>query len=143
PPGQSERSCRSVAGGTATPRQSCGDRIATRRESAPPRTHRGVVVRVWRSESTSTPPSARGDASLPPRASCSVVMHRDWRCARMRARLVHELSIMEGVVDAITEQLGDQRVALVRLEIGALAGVDLETLKFCFEVCTRGTILES
>lgn len=70
-------------------------------------------------------------------------MHGNWRFARIRARVVHELSIMEGVVDAITEQLGDQRVALVRLEIGALAGVDLETLKFCFEVCTRGTILES
>lgn len=55
---------------------------------------------------------------------------------------MHELAIMESVVEAITERAGDQRVATVRLEIGRLAGVMPSALRFCFEVCTRGTVLE-
>lgn len=54
---------------------------------------------------------------------------------------VHELSIMEGVVDAIGERLAGEQIARVRLEIGALAGVDVDALRFCFDVCTRGTPL--
>src|SRR5262245_34509044 len=48
---------------------------------------------------------------------------------------------MESVVDTIAERLGDQRVASVRLEIGMLAGVDVDALRFCFDVCTRDTSL--
>lgn len=55
---------------------------------------------------------------------------------------MHELAVMESVVDAIAEQLGDIKVAIVRLEIGELAGVDLDSLHFCFEVCSRGTELD-
>jgi hydrogenase nickel incorporation protein HypA/HybF len=55
---------------------------------------------------------------------------------------VHELSLIEGVVDAVTEQVGDRRVTLVRLAIGALAGVAVDALRFSFDVCTRGTSLE-
>lgn len=54
---------------------------------------------------------------------------------------MHELAVMESVVETIRERLGDQRVALVRLEIGELAGVELEALRFCFDVCTQGTPL--
>ena len=56
-------------------------------------------------------------------------------------RAVHELSIMEGVVDAIGERLAGEQIARVRLEIGTLAGVDVDALRFCFDVCTRGTPL--
>lgn len=49
---------------------------------------------------------------------------------------------MSSLVDAITERLGARRVALVRLEIGALAGVAHDALLFCFEACTRGTPLD-
>jgi hydrogenase nickel incorporation protein HypA/HybF len=58
------------------------------------------------------------------------------------ARGVHELAVMESVVDAITEQVGDVKVAIVHLEIGELAGVDLDALQFCFDVCCRGTDLD-
>jgi hydrogenase nickel incorporation protein HypA/HybF len=54
---------------------------------------------------------------------------------------MHELALMESVVETITEQLGDARVALVRLEIGKLAGVALDALRFSFDVCTTGTSL--
>jgi len=53
---------------------------------------------------------------------------------------MHELALMENVVDAVVEATA-RRVALVRLEIGVLAGVDLDALRFCFGVCTAGTTL--
>jgi hydrogenase nickel incorporation protein HypA/HybF len=49
---------------------------------------------------------------------------------------------MESVVDAIGERLGDAPVATVRLEVGRLAAVVPDALRFCFDVCTRGTSLE-
>ena len=55
---------------------------------------------------------------------------------------MHELALMESVVDAVVEQVGDERVIAVRLEIGELAGVMVDALRFCFEVCTRGTALD-
>lgn len=54
---------------------------------------------------------------------------------------MHELALMESVVDTIAEQLGDARVAVVRLEIGRLAGVAVDALRFSFDVCTAGTPL--
>ena len=53
---------------------------------------------------------------------------------------MHELALMESVVDQIAGQI-DAPVALVRLEIGALAGVDVDALRFCFGVCTHETAL--
>jgi hydrogenase nickel incorporation protein HypA/HybF len=52
---------------------------------------------------------------------------------------MHELSITESVVAAISERLPDARVVLVRLEIGKLAGVVPDSVRFCFEVATEGT----
>ena len=52
---------------------------------------------------------------------------------------MHELAIMESVIDELADRLGPERVAIVRLEIGTLAGVDVDALRFCFDVCTRGT----
>ncbi len=56
------------------------------------------------------------------------------------ARGVHELALMESVIDVITEQISAP-VMVVRLEIGALAGVDLDALRFCFAACTAETSL--
>lgn len=64
---------------------------------------------------------------------------------------MHELALMTSLVDTITEQLGDPAqlgtdrpigVAVVRIEIGVLAGVAMEPLRFAFEACTQGTALE-
>jgi hydrogenase nickel incorporation protein HypA/HybF len=63
-----------------------------------------------------------------------------WLRSRKRVHPVHELALMESVVDQITGLI-DARVALVRLEIGELAGVDVEALRFCFGVCTQNTPL--
>ncbi|MDU8929653.1 hydrogenase maturation nickel metallochaperone HypA [Alisedimentitalea sp. MJ-SS2] len=58
---------------------------------------------------------------------------------------MHEMSICESIVSVIEEQAMVQsfdKVNMVRLEVGALAGVELEALKFSFDVVTRGSIAE-
>jgi hydrogenase nickel incorporation protein HypA/HybF len=55
---------------------------------------------------------------------------------------MHELSLMENMVEAVEQRIFGQRVALVRLEIGTLAGVATDALRFAFEVCTQKTVLE-
>jgi hydrogenase nickel incorporation protein HypA/HybF len=55
---------------------------------------------------------------------------------------MHELAIVEGVVDTVTERLPDAKISCVRLEIGALSGVVADALRFSFELATEGTNLE-
>jgi hydrogenase nickel incorporation protein HypA/HybF len=55
---------------------------------------------------------------------------------------VHELALAESVVRQITERLGDTRIVRVRLEVGRLAAVMPDALRFSFEVCTDGTRLQ-
>ncbi|MFO0926023.1 MAG: hydrogenase maturation nickel metallochaperone HypA [Gemmataceae bacterium] len=56
---------------------------------------------------------------------------------------MHELSIAESLVaialDALREETG--RVDEVRLRLGRLAGVERESLQFCYEIVTAGTPL--
>jgi hydrogenase nickel incorporation protein HypA/HybF len=55
---------------------------------------------------------------------------------------VHELSIAESVIDAVTSRTGDRAVREVRLEVGRLSGVSADSLRFCFELATGGTAVE-
>src|SRR6267142_6480830 len=55
---------------------------------------------------------------------------------------MHELAIMESVVDAVTERVGDVKVVRVLLEIGKLSGVVPDALRFCFDLATAETPLE-
>jgi hydrogenase nickel incorporation protein HypA/HybF len=55
---------------------------------------------------------------------------------------MHELSIATAVVDACVERAAGARVLRVRVEIGQLAAVLPDALRFCFDVCARGTLLE-
>jgi hydrogenase nickel incorporation protein HypA/HybF len=55
---------------------------------------------------------------------------------------MHELAITESMVAAVAEKVGPARVARVRLQVGRLAGVVPDALRFCFETCARGTTLE-
>jgi len=54
---------------------------------------------------------------------------------------MHELAITESVVAAVAERVGTARVLRVQLEIGKLSGVVPASVRFCFDVCTRGTAL--
>lgn len=55
---------------------------------------------------------------------------------------MHELSIVQGVIDICEEHAKGSRVISVTLEIGALSGVVPEAVEFCFEAATRETLLD-
>jgi hydrogenase nickel incorporation protein HypA/HybF len=73
------------------------------------------------------------------RVTDSEQVRYDARVERVR---VHELSITESVVAAVTDRLGDQRVEVITLEVGRLSGVVADSIRFCFDLCTEGTALE-
>jgi hydrogenase nickel incorporation protein HypA/HybF len=52
---------------------------------------------------------------------------------------MHELAIAESVVATITGRTGERRVREVRLEVGQLSGVSVDSLRFCFELVAAGT----
>lgn len=57
---------------------------------------------------------------------------------------MHELSIVESVVDAVTETAGKYpgaTVKSVKLRVGVLSAVVKESLEFCWELATVGTPL--
>lgn len=56
---------------------------------------------------------------------------------------MHEMSIAEGILDIVEDTArreGASRVRAIRLEIGALAGVEVEALEFCLAVVLEGSI---
>ncbi len=58
---------------------------------------------------------------------------------------MHEMSIAEsvrGIVEETAAREGFARVMEVRLEIGRLAAVEPEALRFCFDAVMRGGIAE-
>ncbi|WP_374400033.1 hydrogenase maturation nickel metallochaperone HypA [Niveibacterium sp.] len=59
---------------------------------------------------------------------------------------MHELSLAErviGIVEGAARKAGARRVTRIALEIGALAHVEAETLQYCCEVVSRGTLAET
>jgi hydrogenase nickel incorporation protein HypA/HybF len=58
---------------------------------------------------------------------------------------MHEMSIAEsvlGIVEESARREGLRRVKAVRLEIGRLAAVETEALRFCFDAVVRGSLAE-
>ncbi len=58
---------------------------------------------------------------------------------------MHEMSIAEGIVQLLEEQAVSQhfqRVKTLWLELGPLALVETEALRFCFEAVARHTLAE-
>lgn len=56
---------------------------------------------------------------------------------------MHEMSLAEGVLQLIEDAArreGFGRVTAVWLEIGELAGVEIEAMKFCFDVVVKDSI---
>jgi hydrogenase nickel incorporation protein HypA/HybF len=59
---------------------------------------------------------------------------------------MHEMSLAESVreiVDETARANGARRVAAVRLEIGRLAQVEIEAMRFAFEVVKRGSMADT
>jgi len=55
---------------------------------------------------------------------------------------MHELAIVSGIVDAVTERSGGDRIVRVVVEVGRLTAVLPDALRFCFEVVAQGTAAE-
>lgn len=55
---------------------------------------------------------------------------------------MHELSIATAVVEACAERAAGARIVRVRVEIGQLAAVLPDSLRFCFDICAQGTAAE-
>lgn len=58
---------------------------------------------------------------------------------------MHEMSLAEGILQFVEDtaaQQGFKRVTEVRLEIGALSGVEVEALSFCMDVVLKGSVAE-
>jgi hydrogenase nickel incorporation protein HypA/HybF len=55
---------------------------------------------------------------------------------------MHELALMEDLVDAVSSEIADAKVHVVRLILGRESCVSRHALEFCFELCTNGTALE-
>lgn len=59
---------------------------------------------------------------------------------------MHEMALSESVLQSIERNAradGFERVLAVHLEIGELAGVDTEAMRFSFDAVTRGTLAEN
>jgi hydrogenase nickel incorporation protein HypA/HybF len=55
---------------------------------------------------------------------------------------MHELSITQSVVEICERNADGRRVLSVTLEVGELSGILPDAMEFCFEACTKGTLLE-
>ena len=55
---------------------------------------------------------------------------------------MHEMSITQGIIDLCLEHAGSRRVISLDVEIGELSSVVPEAVEFCFEACSRETLLE-
>ena len=58
---------------------------------------------------------------------------------------MHEMSLCEGILQVLEDEAGKQGFSEVRqvwLEIGRLAGVELEALRFSFDVVVRDTLAD-
>ena len=55
---------------------------------------------------------------------------------------MHEMSITQSVVEICQAHAGGRRVTEVILEIGELSGVVPDSIEFCFEACSKGTLLD-
>lgn len=58
---------------------------------------------------------------------------------------MHEMSLAEGVLQLLEDAALKQefsKVTVVWLEIGALSGVEVEAMKFCFDAVTRDSIAD-
>jgi len=55
---------------------------------------------------------------------------------------MHELAITESIVAGVSECANGSRVIRVMLHVGKLSGVVPDAVRFCFDVCCKGTALE-
>ncbi|MGB3652406.1 MAG: hydrogenase maturation nickel metallochaperone HypA [Rivularia sp. (in: cyanobacteria)] len=55
---------------------------------------------------------------------------------------MHELGITQNIVSIVNEYAQGKKVQRVLLEIGKLSAIMPDAVKFCFDICSQGTVLE-
>jgi Zn finger protein HypA/HybF involved in hydrogenase expression len=58
---------------------------------------------------------------------------------------MHEMGIANSILEAVHQEMQrypEQRAAKVGVRIGEVAGVDTESLRFCFEALVNGSVFE-
>lgn len=58
---------------------------------------------------------------------------------------MHEVSLMQNVISVVTEtaqRQGGGRVSSIHLKIGRMAGVNIDSLRFAFDIISKGTVAE-
>jgi hydrogenase nickel incorporation protein HypA/HybF len=55
---------------------------------------------------------------------------------------MHELGITQTIVAIVAEHAKGEKVQRVSLEIGKLSAIMPDSVHFCFDVCSKGTVLE-
>ena len=55
---------------------------------------------------------------------------------------MHELGIAQEIVDICARRAGGARVTRVALEIGQHALILPDSIRFCFDLCSEGTLVE-
>ncbi len=55
---------------------------------------------------------------------------------------MHEFGLAQNLVAIAAEFAGDRKVLRVSLEIGQLTAVMPEAIRFCYDICCQGTVLE-
>lgn len=63
-------------------------------------------------------------------------------CSIFGSPLVHELSITQSIVAVVADHAKGGRVRRVTLDVGKCAGVLTDSIRFCFDLATEGTVLE-
>jgi hydrogenase nickel incorporation protein HypA/HybF len=55
---------------------------------------------------------------------------------------MHELGITQAIVDECATRASGAHVITVTVEVGRLAGVVPDAMRFCYDLCAEGTALE-
>lgn len=55
---------------------------------------------------------------------------------------MHELGITQNIIAIVSENAQNKKVQRVLLEVGKLSAIMPDAIKFCFDICTQGTIVE-
>jgi hydrogenase nickel incorporation protein HypA/HybF len=56
---------------------------------------------------------------------------------------MHELGITRNIVSIVSEHSNGKRVKRVSLDIGKLSAILPDSIRFCFDICSKGTTLEN
>jgi hydrogenase nickel incorporation protein HypA/HybF len=55
---------------------------------------------------------------------------------------MHELGIAQEIIEIVANRAGEARVTRVLLEIGQHALILPDSIQFCFDLCSEGTVVE-